>query len=97
MPRLIPVGPKEVSDCSIAGRTAIVQRLMRSLRGERVRGRAGHWSYDLNRHVGLVEALKYERQALRLLTGTTKSLALAAGVTAVCDQRERNKPLAVRF
>ncbi len=81
LPRLIPVGPAEVSDGSIAGRTAIVQRLMRSLRGERVRGRAGHWSYDLNRHVGLVEALRYERQALRQLTRATSALARAAGVS----------------
>lgn len=84
LPRLIPVGPAEVSDCSIAGRTAIVQRLMRSLRGERVRGRAGHWSYDLNRHVGLVEALKHERQALRQLTRAAASLAVAAGVPRDC-------------
>jgi hypothetical protein len=97
LPHLIPVGPADVSDCSIAGRTAIVQRLMRSLRGERVRGRAGHWSYDLNRHVGLVEALKYERHALRLLTGTAKSLAFAAGVPDIGYQCDRNKPFAARL
>lgn len=80
LPRLIPVGPDDVSDRSVAGRMTIVRRLMRSLRGERMRGRAGHWSYDLNRHIGLVEALKCERGALRRLAAATTSLARAAGV-----------------
>lgn len=40
---------------------ATIARLKRALRSQRRLGRAGHWSYDLNRHLGLVQALKAER------------------------------------
>lgn len=70
---LIPVGPQDLSDQSIAGQDQIVRRLMRSLRGERTRGKAGHWSYDLNRHIGLVRALRAERARLRhMLAGDVR-------------------------
>lgn len=39
---------------------AATARLRRALRSERHRGRSGHWSYDLNRHIGLLQALKAE-------------------------------------
>ena len=39
---------------------ATVARLKRALRSQRQLGRAGHWSYDLNRHFGLLQALKAE-------------------------------------
>ncbi len=64
LPRLIAVGPEELADLSREGRAAIVRRLLRALRGERVRGRAGHWSYSLDRHIGLVQALAAERASL---------------------------------
>ena len=41
-------------------RNAATARLRRALRSERHRGRSGHWSYDLNRHIGLLQALKAE-------------------------------------
>ncbi|MFW6028494.1 MAG: DUF6477 family protein [bacterium] len=37
-----------------------IARLKRALRSQRRLGRAGHWSYDLNRHFGLLQALKAE-------------------------------------
>lgn len=43
-----------------APRQAVIARLRRALRIERQRGRAGHWAYDLNRHMGLLQALKSE-------------------------------------
>ena len=69
LPRLIPVGPEELGDESREGRAVIVGRLMRALRGERVRGRAGHWSYSLDRHIGLVQALAAERRGLTTSSG----------------------------
>ena len=39
---------------------AAIARLKRALRSQRRLGRAGHWSYDLNRHFGLLQALKAE-------------------------------------
>jgi hypothetical protein len=62
LPRLIPVGPEELADRTPEGRLAILRRLAQALRGERRRGRAGHWSYDLDRHIGLVQALAAERR-----------------------------------
>lgn len=64
LPRVLPVGPDEVADTSASGRRAIVRRLARALRAERNRGRAGHWTYDLNRHVALFQAYASERAAL---------------------------------
>ncbi|WP_206365358.1 DUF6477 family protein [Siculibacillus lacustris] len=64
LPRLIAVGPEEIADDTASGRSAVLRRLLRALRGERMRGRAGHWSYSLDRHVGLVQAAAAERRAL---------------------------------
>ncbi|WP_367715403.1 cytoplasmic protein [Nitratireductor sp. GISD-1A_MAKvit] len=52
-----------------ADRNAIVTRLKRLLERERLKGIRRHWSYDLNRHIALA-------QALRQLNGTE------AGATA---------------
>ena len=43
---------------------AQLARLARSLRDERKRGRAGHWSYDLNRHLALTQAYEAEKKRL---------------------------------
>ncbi len=64
LPRILPVGPDEIADDSIAGRRRIVARLARALRAERNRGRAGHWTYDLNRHIALRQAYLAERRWL---------------------------------
>ncbi len=64
LPRVLPIGPDEVSDESVAGRRRIVARLARALRAERNRGRAGHWTYDLNRHIALRQAYLAERRWL---------------------------------
>ena len=62
LPRLIAIAPEEVADDSREGHRVVVGRLVRALRGERERGRAGHWSYSLDRHFGLVLALAAERR-----------------------------------
>ncbi len=64
LPRILPVGPDEIADESVAGRRRIVARLARALRAERNRGRSGHWTYDLNRHIALRQAYVAERQWL---------------------------------
>lgn len=61
LPRLVAVGPEEIADLGREGRLAVFDRLARALRGERMRGRAGHWSYSLDRHIGLMQALAAER------------------------------------
>ncbi len=63
--RLLPVGPDQVADDSPAARRAILKMLARALRAERNRGRAGHWTYDLNRHIALSQAYAAERRDLK--------------------------------
>lgn len=65
LPRLLPLLPAELADESETARRRIIARLARALRAERMRGRAGHWSYDLNRHIALHQAYEGERQRLR--------------------------------
>ena len=60
LPGLLPVGPDEIADQSPEARHRLCARLTQALRRERVLGRAGHWTYDLNRHLGLWQALRAE-------------------------------------
>jgi hypothetical protein len=65
LPRLIGVWPSELRTGSLDAAARIVALLRRAIRSERQRGRAGHWTYDLNRHLALAEALKAEQARLR--------------------------------
>lgn len=40
-----------------ASRLHMCRRLTRLMERERLKGTRGHWSYDLNRHIGLKQAL----------------------------------------
>jgi hypothetical protein len=60
LPGLIALWPHELSDESPQRRRLVLAKLRRALRAERRRGIAGHWSYDLNRHLGLLSAYKGE-------------------------------------
>ena len=60
LPKLVALWPKELVDRSDKGSLHILAKLRRALRAERTRGLAGHWSYDLNRHLGLASAFKAE-------------------------------------
>jgi hypothetical protein len=64
LPRLIPIAPDRLGDGSRENQRRIVARLARALRAERNRGRAGHWTYDLNRHIGLKQAYAAEQRLL---------------------------------
>ena len=63
LPRLLAVWPCELADQSRSGTFYLIGKLKNALRAERHRGRSGHWSYDLGRHIGLVNALKAETSA----------------------------------
>ena len=65
---LLPLWPAEIEDVSIQGRTQLVAVLERSLRAERRRGLAGHWTYDLARHIQLLEAYRTEVGALHAMS-----------------------------
>ena len=64
LPRVLPIGPDELRGAEPETTRRIVLKLARPLRAERARGRAGHWTYDLNRHMGLLQALKAEQERL---------------------------------
>ena len=60
LPKLIALWPRELEDQSLPGGLRILAKLRRALRAERARATSGHWSYDLNRHLGLLCAYKGE-------------------------------------
>lgn len=69
LPRLLPMYPVDIDDVSEECTRKLCLRLLSALRRERSRGRAGHWSYDLNRHIGLLQAYRAERRTLRRKAG----------------------------
>ncbi len=60
LPCLLPLWPHEIRDETEAGAHVIIAKLRCALRAERQRGRTGHWSYNLDRHLGLLQAYKSE-------------------------------------
>lgn len=67
LPRLIPIFAHEHADHSPAGRRRLIARLLRGLRDERRRARAGHWGYDPCRHRALAWAYGQELRLLAAL------------------------------
>ncbi len=65
--RLVPLWPSEIESTDPADAERLVSMLERALRGERRRGRAGHWSYDMNRHAALARVLQEEHARLASL------------------------------
>lgn len=63
--KLIGLWPSELRDISADGTARVVGLLQRAIRLERKRGERGHWTYDLNRHIALSNALKAEQARLR--------------------------------
>jgi hypothetical protein len=60
LPRVLPLWPNELVDESEESRLRILARLRKALRAERRRGLAGHWTYDLARHVELLRVYRLE-------------------------------------
>ena len=65
LPRLIALWPQELEDQTSEGSLLILSKLRRALRAERRHALAGHWSYELNRHLGLMTAYKAELGLMR--------------------------------
>lgn len=72
LPSLIPLWPKQIEDYSEEGTKKIIKHLNYAVRQERIRGQKGHWSYDLNKHKALLEALKHE--TLQLIKTKSKTV-----------------------
>ena len=64
LPKVLPLWPHELDDTSLEERRRVLARLRRALRAERRRGLAGHWTYDLARHVALLRVYRAELAAL---------------------------------
>ena len=67
LPGLLKLWPGELDDYSYPGTLKTVALLRKALRVERSRALSGHWAYDLSRHLGLADALRYERERLQML------------------------------
>jgi hypothetical protein len=66
--RLHRLSPETIASESPDAARAALKEIERAMRGERAR--RGHWSYDLNRHIGLLIAHRAETARLnRLLNG----------------------------
>ena len=75
--RLLALWPHELDDESAGARLRILGRLRRALRAERRRGLAGHWTYDLARHIELLRLYRAELAILvRQLGGISKATAV---------------------
>ena len=65
LPLLIAVTKDRLGDPSKEAARLIVSQLGAALRAERQRGRNGHWSYSLTRHLALCRAYAAECRRLR--------------------------------
>lgn len=97
LPRLIGWDARDLDRDDEALGRAIRARLTRALRAERRRGRAGHWAYDLDRHVALLQALDAEARGhaesagrnLRPSAGARASPAARASAAAPAPAQTR--------
>lgn len=87
LPRLLPLATEDLSPDTPAVARRICALLARALRQERTRGRAGHWTYSLDRHIGLAQAYRAERSRLsatgRSAAGLARNEKGAAGGCAL--------------
>jgi hypothetical protein len=83
--KALALWPHELEDESGSGRERVLAQLRQALRAERRRGLAGHWAYDLARHV---ELLRVYREELAAVAGSGArapcSTAAAATKTLSC-------------
>lgn len=87
-------------------RARIVLRLKHKIERERLRGASGHWSYDINRHIALKEALerpkssdasgKYfvAKKKFRLTKNSSKQKSGAVGHRSWLDHKVAEPPSA---
>lgn len=97
LPRLIALWPHEVLDQSPEGGLRILSKLRCALRAERRRGRAGHWSYELNRHLGLLSAYRGELALLRNSSALSRKPPVAGGSTSEAEPLDMSAKSAPRW
>lgn len=80
LPKLLTLPPEEIEDDGASATERIVMKLAARTRAQALLGRRRHWSYDLNRHLALLTALKAERAHLAHLRNVAE---LAQLITTV--------------
>lgn len=92
LPRLLPVMSDDISGQTPVVFARLMAMLRRALRAERVRARAGHWTYDPGRHAALLRAFRCERQAYqeRLRFEAVRQLARTRDTTTAGGSRPRD-------
>ncbi len=88
LPRLLPISRDDIRN--ILSTRKIVLALSRALRTERNRGRAGHWSYDMSRHIALMQALRAEQRVLKQASSTQGQSTQEQLKTEVIGQTSRD-------
>jgi hypothetical protein len=78
LPKLLALPPDQIEDAGASGTEAIVAKLSARVRAQALLGRRRHWSYDLNRHLALLAALKAERAHLAHLRNAAELARLLA-------------------
>lgn len=78
LPKLLALPPEEIEDDGAPATERIVAKLAARARAQAHLGRRRHWSYDLNRHVALLAALKAERAHLAHLRNAAELARLLA-------------------
>ena len=86
LPPLLAIVDSELAQDDPEAARRIISRLARALRAERQRGRAGHWSYDLNRHIALAQAFDAERRRLKSLQRAPCPCRPGASRVSGCDK-----------
>jgi hypothetical protein len=82
--RLLALWPHELEDESAEARLRVLGRLRKALRAERRRGLAGHWTYDLARHI---ELLRLYRAELAILAHQLGGISKVTAVQRYRDHR----------
>jgi len=72
LPRVLPLLAGTCQGPEPETTRLIVRKLAEAIRRERRLGRAGHWAYDLNKHVALTQAWEAERRQAKNWQGKSR-------------------------
>lgn len=65
LPRLLRLFPAEIPSAEPEATRLVLARLIVEARRERRRARSSHWTYDLNRHIALMQAVSADGSTWR--------------------------------
>jgi hypothetical protein len=89
--RLLKIKPEQAQERSLIARLDIASKLAIALRVERTRGKSGHYLYDVNRHINLIQALRVELKGLDA-AATFEKESLIAEAKQACSSSPSRSP-----